>query len=152
MGGTPFQPELFAEAKAYFQKHMQIKSDDPEPYFWIGVIDWTLSFRKNRELRAEYNKHSPENQLAEIDPLPESLRSEYQREAGSAIDEGIKSLKGAISLRPDYDDAMAYLGLLYRLKADVAATEGEREGFNTTADGLLDRVKAIKQQRASQPR
>jgi len=31
-----------------------------------------------------------------------------------SIQEGIDSLNKAIQLRPDYDDAMAYLNLMYR--------------------------------------
>ena len=35
------------------------------------------------------------------------------------IDEGIQNLQTAIQKKQDYDDAMAYLNLLYRQKADT---------------------------------
>ena len=35
------------------------------------------------------------------------------------VDEGIKELQQAVNLRPGYDDAMSYLSLLYRRKADL---------------------------------
>ena len=35
------------------------------------------------------------------------------------VQDGIDNLNKAIALRPDYDDAMAYLNLLYRRKADL---------------------------------
>ncbi len=60
----------------------------------------------------------------------------------------------AIELKPDYDDAMAYLNLLYRRKADTVASENEREHLIQMADDLIDKVKDIKQRRAeasSQP-
>jgi len=71
-----------------------------------------------------------------------------------AIDEGIESLKHAISIKPNYDDAMAYLNLLYRRRADTVASENEREQLMKIADDLIDRVKDIKQKRSetsSQP-
>src|SRR5262249_3706432 len=37
---------------------------------------------------------------------------------GAVIDEGMKNLETAIDKRNDYDDAMAYLNLLYRRKAN----------------------------------
>jgi len=37
-GGQPFDPRI-QESKTYHQKHIQLKPDDPEPYYWIGVID-----------------------------------------------------------------------------------------------------------------
>src|SRR6266403_5310598 len=56
MAGTPYNPKMFEESKKYHQMHIQFKPEDPEPYYWIGVIDWTLSFRGNGELRKEYNE------------------------------------------------------------------------------------------------
>lgn len=70
---------------------------------------------------------------------------------GAPIDEGIESLNQAISIKPDYDDAMAYLNLLYRRKADTVASESEREQLIKMADDLIDKVKDIKQKRAELP-
>src|SRR5258708_2355002 len=56
MAGTPYEPKKFEESKSYHQKHIDLKPNDPEPYYWIGVIDWTLAFRANGELRAAYNR------------------------------------------------------------------------------------------------
>src|SRR6202790_2497413 len=33
MGGQPFDPKKFEESKAYHQKHVQIRPQDPEPYY-----------------------------------------------------------------------------------------------------------------------
>jgi len=54
-------------------------------------------------------------------------------------------------LRPDYDDAMAYLNLLYRRKADTVADLSERDALTQMADDLIDRIKEIKQRRAEAP-
>jgi hypothetical protein len=57
-------------------------------------------------------------------------------------------MKKALALRPDYDDAMAYLNLLYRRTTDTVATKTERDELYQLADDLVDKVKEIKQQRA----
>jgi tetratricopeptide (TPR) repeat protein len=151
MAGTPYDAEKFQESKSYHQKHIELKPSDPEPYYWVGVIDWTLSFRANHELRARYNEHaSSRKQVRDTDPLPTELRQEYLRAFGATIDEGIESLKHAIELKPDYDDAMAYLNLLYRRKADAVASPSERDDLLLMADYLIDRVKEIKMKRAEQ--
>jgi len=151
MAGTPYDAEKFQESKSYHQKHIELKPSDPEPHYWVGVIDWTLSFRANHELRARYNEHaSSRKQVRDTDPLPTELRQEYLREFGATIDEGIESLKHAIELKPDYDDAMAYLNLLYRRKADAVASPSERDDLLLMADYLIDRVKEIKMKRAEQ--
>ncbi len=55
------------------------------------------------------------------------------------------------TLRPDYDDAMAYLNLLYRRKADMVESKEEREALLKQAEDLVDKVKEIKQKRSEQP-
>jgi tetratricopeptide (TPR) repeat protein len=151
MAGEPFDPDLFLESKSYDQKHTYLRPEDPEPYYRIGVIDWTLSFRANAQMRARYNLSVRGKQLSDAAALPPDLREEYTREYGRAIDEGIESLKHAISIRPDYDDAMLYLNLLYRRKADTVTGESEREALIQMADDLIDKVKEIKQSRAEAP-
>ena len=151
MAGEPFDPDLFQESKSYHQKHIYLRPDDPEPYYWIGVIDWTLSFRANAELRQRYNQAHMADQIKDIDPLPAHLREEYRIAYGPMIDEGTESLKRAIELRRDYDDAMAYLNLMYRRKADTVTYQDERDGLLKMADDLVDRVRDIKMKRAEQP-
>jgi tetratricopeptide (TPR) repeat protein len=151
MGGQPFDPKKFEESKTYHQRHIQLKPDDPEPYYWIGVIDWTLAFRANGEMRMEYNKKNIKKQVRDDQPLPPAIRGEYATQYGPLIEEGVNDLQKAISLRPDYDDAMAYLNLLYRRKADMVESQDERASLLKQADDLVDKVKEIKQKRSEQP-
>jgi tetratricopeptide (TPR) repeat protein len=151
MAGTPFDAAKFEESKTYHQKHIALQPNDPEPYYWIGVIDWTLAFRNNLTLRADYNKDHLTKQVKDTDTLPAALRADYLAKSGTLIDEGIDRLKKAIQIRPDYDDAMAYLNLLYRRKADTVDSETERAALVKQADDLIDKVKDIKQKRADQP-
>jgi|SRR4051794_8632430 tetratricopeptide (TPR) repeat protein len=151
MAGQPFDEKKFDESKTYHQRHIQLKPEDPEPYYWIGVIDWTLAFRGNGEMRVAYNKDNIKKQVKDTDPLPAAVRTQYASKYGALIDEGITDLQKAISIRPDYDDAMAYLNLLYRRKADMVESADERNSFLKQADDLVDKVKEIKQRRAEQP-
>jgi tetratricopeptide (TPR) repeat protein len=151
MAGQPYDPKKFEESKTYHEKHIDLRPNDPEPYYWIGVIDWTLAFRANGEMRAAYNHEHINKQVKDTDPLPATLRADYTTKYGSLVDEGIAKLQKAIELRPDYDDAMAYLNLLYRRKADMVESANEREALEKQADDLVNKVKEIKQKRAEQP-
>ena len=46
----------------------------------------------------EYNKTAGDKGLTDTDPLPETLRTEYGQKFESMVDEGIDSLKQAITL------------------------------------------------------
>lgn len=151
MAGQPFDPAKFEESKTYHQKHIELKPQDPEPYYWIAVIDWTLAYRGNGEMRMNYNKDNIRKQIRDDQPMPPAVRTEYSTKYGATVDDGIEALKKAIDIRPDYDDAMGYLSLLYRRKADMVETADERASLEKQADDLLDKIKEIKQRRASQP-
>ena len=58
MGGTPFDPKKFEESKTYHQRHIAIKPQDPEPYYWIGVIDWSLAYRGNKDMRERIQRRA----------------------------------------------------------------------------------------------
>lgn len=152
MAGTPYNEKMFEESKEYHMKHIALKPEDPEPYYWIGVIDWTLAYRSDLEMRGKWRlSHLTAKILKDDDPMPPDVREDYIKENGQLIDEGIANLKKAIELRPDYDDAMAYLNLLLRRKADEAATPDERAALLKQADELVDKAKEIKQKKMETP-
>ena len=151
MAATPFTPAKFEESKTYHLKHIQLKPDSPEPYYWVGVIEWALAFRGNSDLRKQYNEANPRKQVKDDQALPPKVREEYTAKFGPGVENGIQSLKTAIELRPDYEDAMAYLNLLYRRKADMVESAAERENLLRVADELVDKVKEIKQKKMEAP-
>ncbi|HZM05780.1 MAG TPA: hypothetical protein VFC44_22495 [Candidatus Saccharimonadales bacterium] len=151
MAGTPYSLQRFNDSKTYHMKHIALKPEDPEPYYWVGVIDWTLSYRSNLETRGAWRLAHPGKPLKDDDPMPQDVREAYIKENGQMIDEGIDDLKKAIELRPDYDDSMAYLNLLLRRKADEAATPDERAALLKQADDYVEKAKEIKQKKMETP-
>ncbi len=148
MAGSPFDEKKMAESRSYHEKHSQIDPSTPEPYYWVGVINWTLSYRGNAALRRAWNDSNPRKTVKDEQPMPEKLRADFFDKYGPVVEDGIKQLKRAIEVRPDYEDAMAYLNLLYRQRADMAASPQEREDFLVQADALVDKVKEIKQKKS----
>jgi hypothetical protein len=114
------------------------------------VIDWSLAYRGNKDMREEYNR-SAKKTIKDTDPMPTALAAQFQQKYGPLVEEGIENLKKAMELRSDYDEAMAYLNLLYRQKADMETTAEARAADTKMADDLVDRVKAIKQKKMENP-
>ncbi len=144
MAGTPFDPDKYQESKKYHQKHIELAPNDPEPYYWVGVINWTLAYRGNAEARLAYNGQNPKKQIKEADPLPDKVREQLTQQYGQLVDEGSMMLQKATELRPDYADAVAYQSLLLRQKADMSDS-ATRNALEKQADDLLEKVKEIKQ-------
>jgi len=147
MAGTPFDPDKYNESKKYHMKHIELSPNDPEPYYWVGVIDWTLAYRGNAETRQAYNLQNGKKQIKEADPLPDKVRDQLTQQYGMLVDEGLNMLQKATELRPDYADAIAYQSLLLRQKADMSDS-ATRASIEKQADDLLDKVKEIKQKAA----
>jgi tetratricopeptide (TPR) repeat protein len=142
LAGTPFNTEKMEESKSFHQRHVDLRPQDPEPYYWIGVIDWTLAFHGNREMRDAYNK-TLTHPIKYQEPMPPELATLFAQKYGDTVAEGMRNLEQAIELRPAYGDAMAYLNLMYRQKADMEVSTVAREKDIKTADDLVDQVKAI---------
>jgi tetratricopeptide (TPR) repeat protein len=150
-GGNPFGVDKLNESKTYHERHIALRPSDPEPYYWIGVIDWSICYKANRGLRDEWSQSNPNEKLAPAAPLPEGARQDFAQKCAATVDESMARLKKAIELRPDYDDAMAYLNLVYRLKADMETSDDARDEDLRMAAELVDKVKAIKEKRAIAP-
>jgi tetratricopeptide (TPR) repeat protein len=143
LAGSPYSRAKMEESKTYWIRHTKIRPNDSEPYYWIGMIDWTIAFRTNVDIRAHQSYSG--RRVRDDEAMPEPLRINFAQQCGEVIDQGIAALNRAMELRPDYDDAMAYLSLLYRQKADTVETTGERDAMIKRADALMDQVKQIKQ-------
>jgi tetratricopeptide (TPR) repeat protein len=150
MGANPFDAKKLEDSKQYHLKHIAIKPDDAEPYYWIAVIDWSLAYHVNNEMREDYNK-TAKKPLREIDPMPPKLATEYAQKESAIVDEGIDYAKKAMDRRPQYDDAMSYLSLLYRRKADMETDAAARDNDTQQADDLMHKIQIIRQQRMENP-
>jgi len=141
------------DAKKYYRMASDSDPNDPEPYYSIGVIDWTACYQPRMEKRAALGL-KPEEHLNPKNKEQKQACDELKQKNTPAITEGIDSLNKAIQLRPDYDDAMAYMNLMYREKADVECDDlATRADDLKTADHWVDetlRVKKVKAEKAAQ--
>lgn len=141
------------DAKKYYRMASDLDPNDPEPYYSVGVIDWTACYQPRMEERAKLGM-KPEEHLSASNKDQKKVCAELKEKNAPAIQEGIDSLNKAIQLRPDYDDAMAYMNLMYREKADVECDDqAARTDDLKTADHWVDetlRVKKAKAEKAAQ--
>jgi|SRR5579875_208456 len=153
MAGTPFNRDMMEEAKAYQERALKLNPNDAQAYYWIGVIDYWIAFRTNAQLRADYNQHLGRRQkpIKPLDPLPPKVRDEFIQKEGQTVTEGISQLQRAIQIKPDYANAMAYLNLLLREKADMETDPQARQADEHQADQLLEKVKEINQKQMTAP-
>ncbi len=143
-----FNMKKFDEAKKYNHMVSDLDPNDADPYYSIGVIDWTQSYAPRMEERAKLGM-KPEEHLNPKNKDQKKVCDELKQKNMPVIQEGIDNLKKAIELRPDYDDAMAYMNLMYREKADLECDDlAARAEDLKTADGWLDKNLAVRKAKA----
>jgi len=116
IAGIYYSIKKFDDAKAWQKKVLAVDPKDPESAYTIGVIDWTLAHENAlKELQA-----AGANDDGEGNPkAPKKAMEAIKGENASLVEEGLQYLNQAVANRANYDDAMAYLNLIYRRKADL---------------------------------
>ncbi len=138
------QQRQFDEAKQYYNKAVQIDPNDPESYYSVAFIDWTEAYKFRQD---ERNKLG----MKAIDPLKDKKVCALVKEHNAApVEEGINLLNKALQLRQDYDDAMAYMNLMYRERADYECNNPQARAADLkTADEWVDKTIATKKEKAN---
>ena len=116
IAGIYFSIKKFPEAKEWQKKVLAVDPKDPEAAYTIGVIDWTLAHENTLKalVPAGINDDGEGNVKA-----PKKIMEDIAQQNATLVAEGLQYLNQAVQNRANYDDAMAYLNLIYRRKADV---------------------------------
>jgi tetratricopeptide (TPR) repeat protein len=111
-----FDLNHFDDAKQWQMKVLQADPKDAEAAYTIGVIDWTLAFKNaGKALQGAGMQDDGQGNPK----MPKKVCEEVKEENTPLVTEGLSYLQKSVDLRPNYDDAMAYLNLMFRRKADL---------------------------------
>lgn len=136
----------FDKAKELQRKRMQLSPQDPEPYYWIGVINWMIAYTRAQQVRKDLNLTMPKdpNRPDVLPPIPEKQRSKLEADNKALVDEGIEALQKSVELKPNDDASMAYINLLYRQRAEYDADAAAREADLKQADEWVEKALNVK--------
>ena len=141
-----FNMKKMNEAKDYYEKVAALDPNDPEVYYSIAVIDWTQAYQPRLEARAKLGL-KPTDDIKDKKVCADLKKAIDSNQA--VVEDGIAKLQKSIELRPDYDDAMAYLNLMYRERADLECDNPDaRKADLKTADDWVDKTMATKKAKA----
>jgi hypothetical protein len=130
------------EAREWARKIVAAYPKERTAYYSLAVTDWAVAFpavmtaRNAAGLRPDSPPFLPDS----------STRATLRDQYGPTIDEGIRMLGSAIKIDSNYSDAMAYMSLLYRLKAFMA------ENIAGSTANLKEAEEWVKKSLAAKPR
>ncbi len=140
-----FNQKKLDEAREWHLKLLAVNPKNKDSYYVLGVIAWTKSFQRRMEARAKLGM-KPEDP----GPLKDKKVREAVREVNlPVVEEGISNLNKALEIDKEYDDAMAYLNLLHRERADLADSREGYEKDTDVADNWVQKTLETKKLKAS---
>lgn len=135
------------EAKKWNQRRIEVEPKEPEPYYYLGVINWAEAFTPIQTVRVE-------QKMAGSDPGPikdPKIRGELKEKYGAQIDQGIEYLKKCLDLDKENEDAMSYMNLLLRKKADLEDTVDAAKADIAQAEEFSNKSLETKKMKMARP-
>jgi tetratricopeptide (TPR) repeat protein len=140
-----FQQKKMDEAEQWNKKLISLNPQNKEAQYTLGVIAWTKTFAPRMEIRAKLGM-KPEDP----GPVKDKKAREALREKNlPIIEEGIQHLQKALEIDKEYDDAMAYMNLLLRERADLSDTKEQYQADTDSADNWVQRTLEVKKAKAA---
>jgi len=136
----------FDKSKEYQRRLLQADPNNPVPYYWIGVLDWAICYPRfvqmRRDLKIDYPKDPKDP--SSLPPFPAKARVQLEDQNGPLVKEGVEVLEKAVQLKSNDSEAMVYLNLVYRQKADLEADASAREADLKQAEDWVEKALALR--------
>lgn len=146
IGSIYYNQKKFDIAKEWNERLLRVDPQNKEALYTLGVIAWGKAYPVRGEARAKLSM-KPE------DPGPlkdKKVREEVREKNLAIVQEGITNLEKAVSIDPDYDDALAYLNLMHRELADLADTPDDYKKEIAIADDFVQKTLDAKKRKAEE--
>jgi tetratricopeptide (TPR) repeat protein len=146
--GTPEQKAAaLDEAVKWNRRRIEANPKDAEPYYYLGVIDWAKAIAPIRTARAESKMTS-----TEPGPIKDAkARAELKEKYEPSIDDGIADLQKCLDLDKENEDAMTYMNLLLRQKADLEDSPEAAKADIAQAEDWFNKSIDMKKIKAARP-
>jgi tetratricopeptide (TPR) repeat protein len=133
------------EAKEWYLKLIAADPQNKEGFYSLAVIDWVKWYAAWMKSRADLGMKPEEPGPIKDKKIKADLKDQYS----AVIEDGIKNLQKALDIDPNYDDAMAYMNLLIRERADLDESPDQYKKDIETADGWVQKALDTKKMKAA---
>jgi tetratricopeptide (TPR) repeat protein len=130
--------KMYDQAKTDELKVISLDPKDAEANYTIGVIDWTQSYKNATTiLGAAGLTDDGEGNVK----MSKDVCAKIVAQNTSLVNEAMTYLNHAVEINPNYDDAMQYLNLNYRRKADLeCGNDAARKADLAQADSWVQKA------------
>ncbi len=131
-------------AKQSYEKLIAVDPNNADAYYSLGFIAWSQWYPAYGQARKEAGmKQQDPGPIADV-----AIRAGLKAKWDQTIQDGLMALDKALTINPNYDDAMAYENLLVRERADLRDTVPEYQSDISVADQWVQKALATKKMKA----
>lgn len=146
--GSPEQKSAaLEEARKWNNRRIEVDAKDGEAYYYLGVINWAEAFTPIQTERVNEKMKPDDSGPLKDAKAKEDLKAKY----GKAIDDGIEALKKCLAIDKENEDAMSYMNLLLRKKADLEDSPDASKADIAQAEDWSNKSIDMKRVKASRP-
>ena len=121
MASLALNQKKWDDAQQWYEKITASDPNNAEAWYSMGFLAWSKWYPAYAKARASLGMR-PE----EPGPIKDGgVRADLTGRYGAVLESGLRALEKALEIDPQYDDAMAYMNLLIRERADLRDTAEE---------------------------
>jgi tetratricopeptide (TPR) repeat protein len=148
------------EARKWNTRRMEVDPKDPEPYYYLGVINYDEAFQPIVSARVAAHMTATDPGPIKDPTVPrskkdkssggtEGVRAELKAKYEKLIDDGIQDLKECLQRDKENEDAMSYINLLYRMKANLEDSPEQAKADIAQAEDWFNKAMDMKRIKAT---
>jgi TonB family protein len=131
------------DAQALYEKLLAADPRNEQAWYSLGYIAWSRWYPAYMEARQSMGMKPQDPGPLPAGAVKEDLKTKY----GPVIEGGLRALDQGLLINPKFDDAMAYMNLLIRERADLRDTAAEYRQDVAVADDWVTKALAVKREK-----
>lgn len=136
-----YQMKDFEKAQEWNKKVVDLDPKNKEAFYTLGVIAWSQFVAPDREARSsmDMKPEDPGPLKSPKNKKDADKKADLKAKFWQSLSDGIDFEKKALAIDPEYENAMAYMNLLIRYRADLQDTKEQYLADTKEADGWVQK-------------
>jgi len=145
----PTEAEDMQHALEWNKKVIALDPKNKEAYYTLGVIPWLDFVTPDREARNALGMRPEEQAPLKSDAKGKTLKADLKAKYWQPLTDGIEAEKKALEIDPQYENAMSYMNLLIRYRADLDDTKEQYQEDWKEADKWMEKALTTTKEKAA---
>jgi Tfp pilus assembly protein PilF len=137
---SPDSTANLEKAEEWNKKVIAIDPKNKAAYYTLGVIPWLEFYNPHLAARNADGMTPEEESPLKPDTKKSTVKADLKAKYWQPLTDGIEDEKKALAIDPQYEDAMSYMNLLIRYRADLDDTKEQYQADLKEANDWVEKA------------